>query len=362
MNDQEYIKKRVHELYYGIDMNCARTTLTVLGEVLNVKIEDQTMDAALGLHGAGGFRAQCGLVEGALMFIGIWGRLHGKEEKEIVKACYDYAKQFTVKFGSLSCRELRPGGFQVTDPPHLCETMSANAISFAYKYVTDWIPEKADVINEAVQVEGQKNRLATGYRTKWLKFLHITDRNDFHIHEYHGVSYLYQYVPYKKLQEADPKKQDLIRCFYEFTRGDKRSTQRIFKLYYQYIKKFLWLKNVQPAFTLAVIPSSDPGKDNPLIGVAEMIAKKGRYLNAVTIDGKDLLVRTRALTPVKKGNHHTIQEQMNSMMVTKKPHTETVIILDDIVNSGSSAYACMELLKKEGVKNVYVLCLFSCRK
>lgn len=43
------------------------------------------MDAALGMHGAGGYRAQCGLVEGALMFIGIWGKMHGKEEAEIVR-------------------------------------------------------------------------------------------------------------------------------------------------------------------------------------------------------------------------------------------------------------------------------------
>ena len=38
-----------------------------LGELLGFHIEEQTYAAAVGMHGAGGFRAQCGLVEGALM-------------------------------------------------------------------------------------------------------------------------------------------------------------------------------------------------------------------------------------------------------------------------------------------------------
>ena len=67
----EIIKERVHELYWEHDMNCARTMLTCLGEFYDVNLEEQTVNSTIGLHGAGGFRAQCGLVEGALMFIGI---------------------------------------------------------------------------------------------------------------------------------------------------------------------------------------------------------------------------------------------------------------------------------------------------
>lgn len=183
-NEQEYIRQRVHELYYGIDMNCARTTLTILGELLDVKIEEQTMDAALGLHGAGGFRAQCGLVEGALMFIGIWGRLHGKEEKEIVKKCYEYASVFTLKFGSLTCRDLRPGGFQASDSPHLCETLTGNSISFAYKFVTDWIQVGYKFTKEQRGVMSLLKRTYSICRTGVLRARNITDNNTFHIHEY----------------------------------------------------------------------------------------------------------------------------------------------------------------------------------
>lgn len=36
-------------------------------------------------------RVQCGLVEGSLMFIGIYLHGLGKTEDEIVAACYDFA-------------------------------------------------------------------------------------------------------------------------------------------------------------------------------------------------------------------------------------------------------------------------------
>lgn len=69
------------------------------------------------------------------------------------------------------------------------------------------------------------------------------------------------------------------------------------RLYYQYVKKFLWLKNIKGAYTLSVVPATD-----------------------------------------------------------------TVILLDDIVNSGNTGKACCQLLENEGVKQVYVLCLFTCRR
>ncbi len=66
------VAKKVHELYWGSNVNCARTSLICLGDLFGVEIADQTLRAAIGLHGAGGFRAQCGLVEGPLMFIGLY--------------------------------------------------------------------------------------------------------------------------------------------------------------------------------------------------------------------------------------------------------------------------------------------------
>jgi hypothetical protein len=88
------------------------------------------MDAALGLWGAGGHRAQCGLVEGALMFIGILGRVRGLDRARISGLCKAFAECFEKQFGSLSCRELRPEGFSSDNQPHICEDLSRRAIRF----------------------------------------------------------------------------------------------------------------------------------------------------------------------------------------------------------------------------------------
>ena len=129
-----YISERVHDLYWNEDINCARTMLICLSELLDVKLEKQTITSAIGLHGAGGFRAQCGLVEGGLMFLAIYGELKGKTEQEIVTLCYEYAKAFEAKFGSLRCYDLRPTGFTPDDPPHMCERITCEAVEFAWEF------------------------------------------------------------------------------------------------------------------------------------------------------------------------------------------------------------------------------------
>lgn len=131
----DYIRDKVHELYYKYDINCARTTLICLSELFDTKIDDQTWNAAVGLHGGGGFRGQCGLVEGGLMFIGIYFAHLNIEEHDIVSLCYEYSKAFMEKFDSLRCFDLRPGGFREDDPPHLCEKMTCEAIEFTYQFV-----------------------------------------------------------------------------------------------------------------------------------------------------------------------------------------------------------------------------------
>lgn len=129
------IEKRVHELYWDRDVNCARTALIVLGELFGVDVQPQTLQAAIGMHGAGGYRAQCGLAEGALMFMGIYFSQRGKAAGEIASLCARFAVQFVAAFSSLDCRDLRPGGFKPDDAPHRCEALSSRAIRFAHSFV-----------------------------------------------------------------------------------------------------------------------------------------------------------------------------------------------------------------------------------
>jgi C_GCAxxG_C_C family probable redox protein len=128
-------EERIHELYHVKDYNCARTTLICLAEQFPVELHEQALNAAIGMHGAGRFRAQCGLVEGALMFIGIYGAQKGLSDKKVAKLCFLFAEAFTKRFGSLLCRELRPGGFQKTDPPHACEPLTVETMRFTIEFL-----------------------------------------------------------------------------------------------------------------------------------------------------------------------------------------------------------------------------------
>ncbi|MFA5453516.1 MAG: C-GCAxxG-C-C family protein [Sphaerochaetaceae bacterium] len=137
MEIERIIENKVHTAYYQCDINCARTMLTTLGDLFHITIEKQTYLSAIGLHGAGGHRDQCGLVEGSLMFLGIYFLEKGRKEEEVVALCYEFAQEFTKQFGSVRCRELRPSGFQETDPPHLCEDLTCKAIVFTYRFIMD---------------------------------------------------------------------------------------------------------------------------------------------------------------------------------------------------------------------------------
>lgn len=130
-------RKKVHDMYYDEDINCARVMLTCLGEMLDVKISEQLYIAAVGMHGAGGYRAQCGLVEGSLLFIGVYCHSLGLSEDEAVDACYRFGKSFEEEFSSLSCSKLRPQGFNPDDEPHMCEGLTCRAVEFTYRFCTE---------------------------------------------------------------------------------------------------------------------------------------------------------------------------------------------------------------------------------
>jgi hypothetical protein len=134
---REIIRKSVRRHYWDNDDNCAVTTIQTAAELFGIAIQQQVLDAALGLHGAGGYRAQCGLVEGGLMLIGILGRRFESRRTEIAGLCRRYAQEFESRFGSLLCRDLRPGGFRSDDPPHLCEDLSRRSIEFTLGFLSD---------------------------------------------------------------------------------------------------------------------------------------------------------------------------------------------------------------------------------
>jgi C_GCAxxG_C_C family probable redox protein len=130
------INKRVHHYYWDDDINCAKATLKILSEIFGVNLSSQVLDSAIGMHGAGRFGAQCGLLEGTIMFIGIIGRERGCENGDIVNYCYNFSNEFQNTFGSLVCKELRPQGFKPENPPHLCEELTKKAVGLSVNYIS----------------------------------------------------------------------------------------------------------------------------------------------------------------------------------------------------------------------------------
>lgn len=135
MDTKIFVEQRISRNYRADEVNCAIATLNILGERFDVDISRPVLDSAVGMNSAGQYRAQCGLVEGAVMFLGILGRAKGWSDDDIMAACRDYAAKFERRFGSLSCRVLRPEGFSENNPPHLCEPLSVDAVCFDIDFV-----------------------------------------------------------------------------------------------------------------------------------------------------------------------------------------------------------------------------------
>lgn len=133
----EQMRDHVQNSYFGHDYNCAVTMLTALAQFFETELSPQLLLAANGMHGAGRFGAQCGLVEGALMFLGVYYGGRGADQYEVERICNAFAHAFTEKYQSLDCRDLRPGGFNDDDPPHLCAGLTLDAILFTRLFILE---------------------------------------------------------------------------------------------------------------------------------------------------------------------------------------------------------------------------------
>ena len=139
---EHFIQQRVHDYYWQKDFNCANTTLAVLAEIFSVKLSAQTTSAAFGLN-AGRMGLQCGLVEGALMFIGIVGLEQKFDDASKHGLCQNFVLAFQRKFNAITCTELRPEGFSPENPPHLCEARTVQAIDFSANFIKEHLfPKK----------------------------------------------------------------------------------------------------------------------------------------------------------------------------------------------------------------------------
>lgn len=138
-DSQQFVCDRVHTCFWKKDLNCAVTTLLILSEHFGIDLNPQVVDAASVMHGAGGYRVQCGLVEGMLLFTGIIGHAYKIEQEDINSFCRQAASAYEEHFGSLRCEILRPNGFNQDDPPHLCEKLAVDSILQNLQLLKKWL-------------------------------------------------------------------------------------------------------------------------------------------------------------------------------------------------------------------------------
>jgi hypothetical protein len=137
MDYKDFVKAKIGYYFCEKDYNCAITTLRILSEYFNLPVSSQVIESAIGLGSLGNYGAQCGLIDGAVMFMGILGKEHGFDDETIAGLANEYAGEFEKKFESLSCRVLRPEGFKPENPPHLCENLAVRVICFDIEFIND---------------------------------------------------------------------------------------------------------------------------------------------------------------------------------------------------------------------------------
>lgn len=131
----EQVRDVVQEGFFTREEDSAVTVLRGLGEVFDTALSPQLLQAAAAVSGAGCSGAQCGIVEGALLFIGLYYGAKGKTAAEIAAVSRAFAAAYAEKWGSLRCAELRPGGVHEDDPPTLCAGLTLEGIIFTREFI-----------------------------------------------------------------------------------------------------------------------------------------------------------------------------------------------------------------------------------
>ncbi|MEZ5360681.1 MAG: C-GCAxxG-C-C family protein [Candidatus Zixiibacteriota bacterium] len=135
MNNKDFIEEKINLYFCTLDHNCAETVLEMLSEKFDFPLDKQVIYAAAAHNGLGQYRAQCGLITGAVMFIGIVAQSQGRDKDYINAITYGLAEIFDKSFGALDCRTLRPAGFKEDNPPNICKPLAIDALALIIDYI-----------------------------------------------------------------------------------------------------------------------------------------------------------------------------------------------------------------------------------
>ena len=200
------------------------------------------------------------------------------------------------------------------------------------------------------------------YRFRWLEKLGIPRHGHLHLWGRSGDWYVFPYRKYGTIEGKEDTDSKRIRAFWAFLDGDMRYRPYFYKIYLRAVRQLLWITKRVWSFEIASVPRSDPSAENPVRSICSEIAKREEFLFTFSYDGTDLLKRTKKVVPVHRGGRFTIDEIEKSIQCTRRPKSDLIILVDDLVYSGRTIEACRRVLKRAGAKKVYSICLYGYRR
>jgi len=135
MDIANFVDKQVHENFWEKDLNCSTNILMLLAEIKSIKLDKQVIHSVAGMDGLNPLKVPCGLLSGALMFLGIFGREKNIPNSQLSRHYYEYSKYFQRKFGDTSCKNLNSKKESLGLLPFSCENLTKDVVIFTIDFI-----------------------------------------------------------------------------------------------------------------------------------------------------------------------------------------------------------------------------------
>lgn len=185
---------------------------------------------------------------------------------------------------------------------------------------------------------------------------HTEPHGKIHLQGSGNIKYVFPYV--RAASWETDHGGERVREFWRFLDGDDSYYERFYRIYVRALRQLFWMVKLVGKTEFAVVPSSNPEKQNAIGDICSRIAREESFLLVDVLDGSDLLVRLYPVTPVHRGGGGTVESIRRSIHLSRPLRSRKVVLLDDIVRSGKTIQACRQVLREAGADKVYALCLY----
>lgn len=141
MNDT-LIAKNVAGQYFKDGYNCAEAILRTFNDVLELKLDENTLKIASGFGGGVGHAGcMCGALTASTMVISLLtGRASAVESRDTVyRTSQEFHDLFVERFGGSCCRVLNPHPFESKDHLRNCLKITGRTADFLAEYLVNKI-------------------------------------------------------------------------------------------------------------------------------------------------------------------------------------------------------------------------------